>query len=40
MPNYYGYAVVRKLGHGANGAVFEVTKNNEKYAMKVVEWPT
>ena len=40
MPNYYGYAVVRKLGHGANGAVFEVTKDNEKYAMKVVEWPT
>ena len=36
MPSYFGYAVVRELGHGAKGAVFEVTKDNEKYAMKVV----
>ena len=36
LPSNYGYNIVRNLGNGANGAVFEVTKDNEKYAMKVV----
>ena len=36
MPSCFGYDVVRKLGEGANGPVFEVNKDNKKYAMKVV----
>ena len=33
--NQNSYKVERKLGEGANGAVFLVLRNNQRYALKI-----